>query len=409
MSDNVTFQATAATPPTGTVVSTEEATTLNGGAVTAQQVQRILLALRTGDGVVIDLPGDETNGLKVQGTLTISAGAATAANQATEITGLSSIDGHVDGIEASLTSIDSKITAVNTGAVVVSSSALPAGAASAANQATSNASLVSIDGKTPALGGASASASVPVTLATDGIFVGVVGAAGDAAIVTDTTGGLSGKLRGLVKWAFERMPASLGQKAMAASLPVVLASDQASIPVASTLQAGEAHAGEIGGNISQVTVELTRPSDTTAYTIGDVVSNSTSATVLLVFTNVARVNAGTGYIVAAILNTDKKSITPRLRVHLYNASNPTVSNDNAAHRELYADIGKKITHFDMPAMVTPADTTNSTLSRTVENNIRIPYVCAAASRTLYILLEAMDAFTPASAEKFSLTLIAENN
>lgn len=51
------------------------------------------------------------------------------------------------------------------------------------------------------------------------------GATSDAAVVTDTTGTVSGKLRGLVKWAFERMPASLGQKAKAASFPVVLASD----------------------------------------------------------------------------------------------------------------------------------------------------------------------------------------
>lgn len=51
----------------------------------------------------------------------------------------------------------------------------------------------------------------------------------DAAVITDATGTLSGKLRGLVKWAFERMPASLGQKTMAASLPVVIASDQSGI------------------------------------------------------------------------------------------------------------------------------------------------------------------------------------
>lgn len=53
----------------------------------------------------------------------------------------------------------------------------------------------------------------------------------DAAVVTDTTGTLSGKLRGLVKWAFERMPASLGQKIMAESFPVTIASDQPTIQV----------------------------------------------------------------------------------------------------------------------------------------------------------------------------------
>lgn len=59
----------------------------------------------------------------------------------------------------------------------------------------------------------------------------VQGATGDAAVVTDTTGTVNGKLRGLVKWAFERMPAALGQTTMAASLPVVLASNQTVIPV----------------------------------------------------------------------------------------------------------------------------------------------------------------------------------
>jgi hypothetical protein len=57
------------------------------------------------------------------------------------------------------------------------------------------------------------------------------GSTTDAALTTDAAGTLSAKLRGLVKWAFERMPASLGQKPMATSLPVVIASDQSSIPV----------------------------------------------------------------------------------------------------------------------------------------------------------------------------------
>lgn len=57
------------------------------------------------------------------------------------------------------------------------------------------------------------------------------GATTDAAVVTDTTGTVSGKLRGLVKWAFERMPASLGQKVMALSFPVTLASDQSALAI----------------------------------------------------------------------------------------------------------------------------------------------------------------------------------
>jgi len=52
---------------------------------------------------------------------------------------------------SSLSSIDGKITAVNTGNVTVASSALPTGASTSANQTTANSSLSSIDGKITAV------------------------------------------------------------------------------------------------------------------------------------------------------------------------------------------------------------------------------------------------------------------
>ena len=70
-----------------------------------------------------------------------------------------------------------------------------------------------VDSGNIASGAGAVGATVPrVTLASDDPAVAVLGATGDAAITTDTTGSLSGKLRGLVKWAFERMPASLGDR-----------------------------------------------------------------------------------------------------------------------------------------------------------------------------------------------------
>lgn len=63
----------------------------------------------------------------------------------------------------------------------------------------------------------------PATIA-DGADVNS-GSTTDPAETSDSDGTLSGKLRGLVKWAYERMPASLGQKTSALSFPVVLPSD----------------------------------------------------------------------------------------------------------------------------------------------------------------------------------------
>lgn len=188
----------------------------------------------------------------------------------------------------------------------------------------------------------------------------------------------------------------------ATAVPVLLAT-------APVLVAGEAHIGEVGGKIARASTEFTRPADTTAYTAGDVVSNSTSATTLIDLANAVRVNGGSGYIVRVALSTDKKSITPRFRVHFFNASGPTVAADNAAYKELYADGAKRLGYVDMPAMITGTDTTNSDMSRTVNDTVRLPVVAGGATRSLYAVLEALDAFTPASGEKITLTVFVDNN
>lgn len=78
-----------------------------------------------------------------------------------------------------------------------------------------------------------AGGGTPVTIA-DGSDVNS-GTTTDAASTSDSNGTLSSKLRGLVKWAYERMPASLGQKLSFASFPVVIASNQSPIDVNASL------------------------------------------------------------------------------------------------------------------------------------------------------------------------------
>lgn len=179
---------------------------------------------------------------------------------------------------------------------------------------------------------------------------------------------------------------------------------------ATALGASEAHVGEVAGNMTTITApEMTRPSDTNAYTAGDVVGDSTTTITLLAFANFARVNNGSGYIVGARLVTDKKSITPRIRVHLFKVTNPTLGGDNAAWQDRYADDANVLGYFDLPAMQTGTDSTNSTQSWTQDLTLRIPYICASATRSIYAALEALDAFTPANGQKFLLTLIGNNN
>lgn len=164
----------------------------------------------------------------------------------------------------------------------------------------------------------------------------------------------------------------------------------------------------VGGTKYEITKEFTRPSDTNAYGANDVVSNSTSATTLQELANIATSEGGSGYIVGARLSTDKKSITPRMRVHLFNASNPTVSADNANHQDKYADHEKRLGYVDLPAMTTAADTSNSDMSRSFDlSTLRHAFKCAAGTSSIYYSLETLDAFSPASGQKFKLTLLVE--
>lgn len=91
--------------------------------------------------------------------------------------------------ETTLASLNSKVTAVNTGAVVVSSSVLPSGASTAANQATEIASLASIDGKLNSLGQKTMANSVPVVIASDQSAVPISGTVATTAPVNLNSSG----------------------------------------------------------------------------------------------------------------------------------------------------------------------------------------------------------------------------
>ena len=202
---------------------------------------------------------------------------------------------------------------------------------------------------------------------------------------------------------------AVGQAAMAASMPVVIASDQAGVPVtldgeAVVLGAGEAHVGEVGGKGAVIAATFARPNDTTAYAAKDAVSDSTSSPTVLTFTNIARVNAGTGYITKARIVTDQATNVARFRLHLFNVA-PTAINDNAAHTLLWANRASRLGYVDFDGCQTEG--TGSDCANTVNSTVRLHFAAAAGTRTLYGLLETRDAFTPAALQNLYIELSAE--
>lgn len=173
-----------------------------------------------------------------------------------------------------------------------------------------------------------------------------------------------------------------------------------------TIAAGETHVGEVGGKMAVVGVTLTRPADTTAYAAKDAVSDSTSAPTVLTFANLARINAGSGYIVKARLMTNQSANIARFRLHLYHTA-PTAINDNAAHALLWANRANRIGYIDFSACQTEGS--GSDAANGVNDAVRLSFVCASGSRAVYGLLETLDAFTPASAQVLYVELTADLN
>lgn len=208
-------------------------------------------------------------------SLPLPSGAATATNQATEIASLASIDTKLSSQAtaanqttelATLASIDAGIpaslgqkTMANSMPVVIASDQsalpvtgtfyqatqpvsvaslpLPAGASTAANQATEIASLASIDAGIPAaLGQTTKAASMPVVLPSDQDFAT---GANQTSEITKLTS-IDGKLN------------TLGQKTMANSVPVVIASDQSTVSVTAVPSDGakKTYSAAISGLVS---------------------------------------------------------------------------------------------------------------------------------------------------------------
>jgi hypothetical protein len=113
----------------------------------------------------------------------------------------------------------------------------------------------------------------------------LIGAVTETAPATDTaSSGLNGRLQRIAQRLSSILAdtatrfGTLGQKTMAGSAPIVIASDQASIPVAATLQAGSAIAGKVGidqttpGTTNGVQVNAALPAG--ANSIGQVTANA---------------------------------------------------------------------------------------------------------------------------------------
>lgn len=149
---------------------------------------------------------------------------------------------------------------------------------------------------------------------------------------------------------------------------------------------------------------ITRPADTTAYASGDLIANSTTAGSVtpLEFVSLAENPGGSVAINRMRLRKSGTSVTTcSIRIHLFTAS-PTVANgDNAAFSANKS--ANWLGSFDVTVTQAFTDGAAVVVFPTLPVLIRMD----PGVGSIYGLLEARSAYTPANAETFTVTLEAE--
>jgi hypothetical protein len=148
-----------------------------------------------------------------------------------------------------------------------------------------------------------------------------------------------------------------------------------------------------------VQTDVTRPADTTAYAVNDAISDSTSAPTSggFTFTSAARASGGSGIVTDAIIATSNDAGTLlQGEIWLFDQAVTNI-NDNAAFAVSDTEIKTCVGVIPF----TLIDAGNNGFQHV--QNLNIGFTCSG-SANLRFLLRAKNAYTPASAEVFTLKL-----
>lgn len=160
----------------------------------------------------------------------------------------------------------------------------------------------------------------------------------------------------------------------------------------------------VAGTAFRSTVTITRPSNTTAYTAGDVIGIAdagTPANAGSAIHTLSNIGPSGGYVLVqsvslVIANTSVPSGMGAFRVHLYSSS-PTAILDNAAFDLVSGETALYMGYVDLP---TPQDLGSTIYTQTDYPGRLIKL--AADSTSIFAEIETRGAYTPASGTVYSL-------
>lgn len=152
-----------------------------------------------------------------------------------------------------------------------------------------------------------------------------------------------------------------------------------------------------------------RPGDTTAYTSGDLVANSTTVVVPMVIP-VARINGGSGRVSRGRLTKSGLVVTNAIfRAHFYKTLPTPANGDNGVFStdQALGYVGSMT--FDMTGANARVFTDGVKCISIPDVGSFIIFDAGVSQQTIYALIEARGAYVPASAENFTLALEVTQN
>lgn len=191
-----------------------------------------------------------------------------------------------------------------------------------------------------------------------------------------------------------------------ADLPFPAGARLAFIEAADAPTPREQHLGEVGGSSGVALATFTRPANTTAYAIGQLVANSTTAgSMAPLALACARKAGGTGLVRRVrVSSSNPATVGASLRVHLFKTPPTSTVGDGGA----FAGAVNGVTAVHLGACDVVLDRGFSDGAKGIGApgvGSDILFDTAAGSANLYALIEARSAYTPLSGE--TLTVAAE--
>lgn len=158
----------------------------------------------------------------------------------------------------------------------------------------------------------------------------------------------------------------------------------------------------IHGRVRRITQAKTRPGNTTAYAVGDVINESASAGTNITFTNAGQKNSRGGGVITQVVLADSASPDTLLSAELWLFTTaPTADNDNAAFSPTDAEVLNVISVIPLGNSFVGAASANTVFT---SGYVHIPFVCDVNDTNIYGVLVARNAYTPIDAEVFTISL-----